>query len=149
MADTAGRNNCNDAQAFLRLKHQTPQLLDHEVLLFIAQQRKQRQADGFGVITFSLGEVTFGKPQVAIVRLQMHRNVVQVYTDPGRSQAFEHLSMAEVDPIRLQPHHVQMPRRLGLGLRARQGQRQVRQQSVITRRQLTTTLDEVIELIQL
>ncbi|MNF96436.1 hypothetical protein D3C84_792270 [compost metagenome] len=77
--------------------------------MLITEQRIQRQADGFGVVTFGLRKITFGEPEITIVRLQMYGNVVQVHTDPGSSQALEHLTMSEIDLIELQAHHIQMP----------------------------------------
>ena len=74
---------------------------------------------------------------------------MQIYPHPGGPQPFEHLSMAELDSVELQTHHVQMPRRFSVCLCTGQCQRQVRQQPVITHRQLTPTRDERIKLAQL
>src|SRR5690606_1099505 len=74
---------------------QTLQLFDHVVLLGFAHGREDRQADGLRVIALSFREIARLEPQVPVIRLQVDGNIVQIDADPGSTQGFENLAMAQ------------------------------------------------------
>ena len=60
-----------------------------------------------------------------VVRLQMHRYVMNIHADALLTQQVEQLPMSLVRSMRLQPNNVQMKRGTVLSLYGRQLQRQI------------------------
>ena len=68
-----------------------------------------RNADCLAVILLGLREITNFEAHLAIPRLGMDWDVMQIHHDVAGAQPLEHLQMASFHLVEPQPDHIKMP----------------------------------------
>jgi hypothetical protein len=72
-------------------------------LLLIRQRRKHRQTDRTRVVLFAFRKLAGLESQAPKVRLQMHRDIMHVDPNPGRSQSVKHKSaIGDLNAVQVQ-----------------------------------------------
>jgi len=104
-----------------------------------------RDADGFAVILLSVGKIAFLEAHLLVIRLGMHRDVVQVDHDVFGTQGFEHLAVAGLDAVELQANDIQMVGTVTVRVLPRKGERQVAQEFVVAPGNLVAALDVSVQ----
>src|ERR1700722_8712325 len=101
---------------------QAQQLIDDLVLLRFGQGGIERDRYGAGVVGFGFRIFPWLEAKLAVRRLGVHRNIVNLDADAGSAQAFESRAARDARGLLVPANHVKVPS--GGAVRVRPGQRQ-------------------------
>ena len=86
---------------------QAPLYRKHDLILLLVRQRRvMRQRDGLAAMRLGLRKLAKRESELAVIPLQMHRDVVKIHTDAAFAQVVENLPVRFGAAAAPQSHHV-------------------------------------------